>query len=76
MHPVMISAIAAEHIRENQARAAAVSRARQVRGARRPVARPRVPAQRRLQAWFSASASLRARWRRSASVVARASASR
>jgi hypothetical protein len=61
MHPVMINAIAAEHVREDQARAAAASRARQVRGARRRVARPRVPAQRRLQAWFSVSASLRAR---------------
>jgi len=61
MHPDMISAIAAEHVRESQARVAAASRARQVRGARRRAARPRVPAPRRLQAWFSASASLRAR---------------
>ena len=61
MHPDMISAIAAEHVRQKQARLAAVSRARQARGARRRVAQPKVPAQRRLQAWFSASASLRAR---------------
>ena len=61
MHPVMISALAAEYARESQARAAAGSRARQARGARRRVARPRVPAQRRRQAWFWAPASLRAR---------------
>ena len=75
MHPVMIKAIAAEQVRENQARVvaagqarqarqarvAAASRTRQARGTRRRAARPRVPAQRRLQAWFSASASLRAR---------------
>ena len=69
MHPVMIKAIAAEHVRENQARVTAAGQARQARaaaarqarGIRRRAARPRVPAQRRLQAWFSASASLRAR---------------
>ena len=74
MHPVMIKAIAAEQVRENQARVVAAasppgppgprgsaSRTRQARGTRRRAARPRVPAQRRLQAWFSASASLRAR---------------
>ena len=72
MHPVMIKAIAAEQVRENQARVAAASQARQARvaaasrarqagGTRRRAARPRIPAQRRLQAWFSASASLRAR---------------
>ncbi len=72
MHPVMIKAIAAEQVRENQARVvaagqarqarvAAASRTRQARGTRRRAARPGVPAQRRLQAWFSASASLRAR---------------
>lgn len=72
MHPVMIKAIAAEHVRESQARAAAAgqarvaatSQARPVPGTRRRAARPRVPAQRRVQAWFSAlsaSASLRAR---------------
>ncbi len=64
MHPVMIKAIAAEQVRENQARVVAASQARQARqarGTRRQAARPRVPAQRRFQAWFSASASLRAR---------------
>lgn len=72
MHPVMIKAIAAEQVRESharmaaadqarQARAAAAGQARRARSTRRRAARPRVPAQRRLQAWFSASASLRAR---------------
>lgn len=61
MHPVMIKAIAAEQVRENQARVAAARQARQARGTRRQPGQPRVPAQRRVQAWFSASASLRAR---------------
>ena len=64
MHPVMIKAIAAEHVRESHARVAAAGQARQARrarGTRRRAARPRVPAQRRLQAWFSTSPSLRAR---------------
>ena len=61
MHPVMIKAIAAEQVRESHARVVAARQARQARGARRRVAQPKVPAQRRLQAWFSASASLRAR---------------
>lgn len=58
MHPIMISAIAAEHVRDNRNRAAAASRARRAR--RRPT-RSRAAAPQRLQAWFSASASLRAR---------------
>ncbi len=61
MHPVMIKAIAAEQVRENQARVVAARQARQARGTRRQAGQPRVPAQRRVQAWFSASASLRAR---------------